>query len=1186
MQFSFNRFMIVLPSVVKKQDFLQMKTRYISMRYLILILSFLISIVAFSQNSIKTFSSDNLYSWETQQATVLPNGDLQWAPLAFQFVKGSVVKYIDYENGNDNNDGLSTATAWQHHPWDNAATGNAKLGSGIQTYVFKRGVVYRGVLTARESGTAGNPIRLTSDPGWGTGEAGFYGSVKVTDGWTKANVTVAPNIPNPDLVWYRTVNGLENSTKVVCEITNSGINRVYLARSTNFENTPKEPMQKWWSFTGKVKNSSPLQLTDTKNLVQPDVNFYKGGDVWAIEDAITMCTLWKQKIDNYIPATHTIHVSDPNFGGKNCKYYVENTPYLLDVPGEYYYDQSTARVFLRLESDKDPNITTVEIASKSTLINISSKNYIEISGLSFGFTTCDNIRYGTADGVPTIKISNSSDIVIKNCKFQYLNGGVLADGVAKDFVFSDNEMNYMDDFALFLEGPDEVSILRNKVYETGTRHLGRWYSSIPAIEGTLTVGEIAGNIVEHAWGSGINFAWGKGSDNTATIPFIRGLVHHNKVSHSLQGVNDYGGIEAWQGGPVFTYNNISEDAQGWHYDWNMPYVTSLGYPFYFDGAFKQFVFNNIVMGTATYKTAAAYNQVLGFYNMYVHNVAFKVSSLTGSGDGNLASDGYNYYLANVCDSSWHQFDHAARASGIPFESFGNNCFGGTPFIGNFLSPGGARYNYNEFFAKLNSFVPDLGQVGYETSASLFTDPFAGDFHPTVSSELIDRGVKFFAPFPLNSVVGEWGFQKHKADSSLIKGENFYFTSEFSGRETYKDVPKNHLKAYGLSAGSFVKGNLEDWDDCALVFDGAKTYCSAASNTTICNNLDLATYNSIMECYFKTEPGHTNRTIISKFGTSGYGYQLGLDNSGNVLFSIMNNGFADFSHAGSSVINDGNWHHVLVETNRQASKVTVYIDGVAANGASTGLMPVSASLTNSGNFFIGKNKDGNFFAGTIDFVRVSKGTLAAAKTTIEELYKWEFNGPFLHDFAGNGPIGLRDAGALEKGAKLCDMSISANALVFNQNGGTQTFAITAAQGFEVSKKVGTFFTYTVHNDSVSVTVPAKTLTSPLSGEIWIAGCNETQKVKIVQQLFTEINILTKNEIKVMPNPVSSQQQLTVFIPGDIKACRGTFLDLSGKVISEINLFPGNNTLNINFPRGMYLLSIPSSKANYRTKIVVN
>jgi len=132
-----------------------------------------------------------------------------------------------------------------------------------------------------------------------------------------------------------------------------------------------------------------LNLTDANHLVQTDVNFYKGGDVWAIEDAITMSTLWKQKITDYNPATKTITVTDGNFGGKDCKYYVENTPYMLDAPGEYYFDNKTNIIFIRLEGDKDPNTTTVEIASRSNLIGISSKNNIEISGLTIGFTTYD-----------------------------------------------------------------------------------------------------------------------------------------------------------------------------------------------------------------------------------------------------------------------------------------------------------------------------------------------------------------------------------------------------------------------------------------------------------------------------------------------------------------------------------------------------------------------------------------------------------------------------------------------------------------------------------------------------------------------------------------------------------------------------------------------------------------------------
>jgi hypothetical protein len=63
--------------------------------------------------------------------------------------------------------------------------------------------------------------------------------------------------------------------------------------------------------------------------------------------------------------------------------------------------------------------------------------------------------------------------------------------------------------------------------------------------------------------------------------------------------------------------------------------------------------------------------------------------------------------------------------------------------------------------------------------------------------------------------------------------------------------------------------------------------------------------------------------------------------------------------------------------------------------------------------VGKGPQGNYFNGDIDFLRLSKGTLADARTSIKELYHWELDGPFLRDFTGKLPLGkARDAGAIE------------------------------------------------------------------------------------------------------------------------------------------------------------------------------
>jgi hypothetical protein len=63
------------------------------------------------------------------------------------------------------------------------------------------------------------------------------------------------------------------------------------------------------------------------------------------------------------------------------------------------------------------------------------------------------------------------------------------------------------------------------------------------------------------------------------------------------------------------------------------------------------------------------------------------------------------------------------------------------------------------------------------------------------------------------------------------------------------------------------------------------------------------------------------------------------------------------------------------------------------------MAVSGSLANSGDFFVGKGSAG-LLRGELDFLRVSRGTLADALTSIEELYAWQFAGPFLRAWDGS------------------------------------------------------------------------------------------------------------------------------------------------------------------------------------------
>jgi hypothetical protein len=57
--------------------------------------------------------------------------------------------------------------------------------------------------------------------------------------------------------------------------------------------------------------------------------------------------------------------------------------------------------------------------------------------------------------------------------------------------------------------------------------------------------------------------------------------------------------------------------------------------------------------------------------------------------------------------------------------------------------------------------------------------------------------------------------------------------------------------------------------------------------------------------------------------------------------------------------------------------------------------------------------GDGFRGMLEYLRIARSSLAESRTSIEELYDWQVDGPFLRDFAGRKPLGKsRDAGAFE------------------------------------------------------------------------------------------------------------------------------------------------------------------------------
>ncbi len=588
------------------------------------------------------------WSWNRQHASVTETGALEWTPQPFQFTAGDSVRYIDYEGGDDNNDGLTSDAPWKHHPWDRNARGNAAMHGGPTTYVFKRGVSYRGTLVASESGTPDEPIRLTSDPEWGEGEAKLVGSEVVTS-WRRG--AGHPDIPDPELVWYA---DLDFHPRNVFMVDGNEIVRIDLARIPNWiVSDQDDPLSEWWTwdqpgwwnhdnyeinFRQDGRELRRYMGIDAENLTE-DPDYYIGATL-RTEYGPVMGTPFPTLIDGVVDVEDYIDMDAfPDrearyrekaegeqglvFGGMwgaytaanrvspGCRiwldhrYYLEDKPHYLDTDGQFWFDRDGdgGRLYLRLPGDRDPDTVRVEAAKRLNLIEdlasarcpdrldiigeegrrqleTRGMEHVEISALTFRFTNShwnlfkmvwENQNVANA----AIRLRGSGgNIHISHNIFEHTATAVMLNMVndqcsMDSITVADNDIRYLDHKAFALPGgrtgwTGDVRVLRNRIHEVGGRVYRGGHGHVIEVQFPVTL-EIAGNVLTRCYGAGI-WVWGGKQGHltfeTHDLPLARYLIYNNSVVDSLLVADDWGGIETFQGGPFYIYNNISGNPGG------------------------------------------------------------------------------------------------------------------------------------------------------------------------------------------------------------------------------------------------------------------------------------------------------------------------------------------------------------------------------------------------------------------------------------------------------------------------------------------------------------------------------------------------------------------------------------------------------------------------------------------------
>ncbi len=1002
------------------------------------------------------------FNWQKPHAKVLPNGDLEWAPQAFEFKAGKTVRYIDYENGDDNADGSRTAP-WKHHPWDSAARGKAKSHNGPTTYVFKRGVIYRGTLKGGGKGTADNPLRLTSDPKWGTGYATIAGSHAVTGGWKRGGAGLPDGVPERDKIWY--VDLPRNvQPRCVWAVDGETVTRLYLARipNWNFGDDANDNIKSSWFRSNKPGRTAKLKGRN-KNLLllDPDLPkdpaFYEGANVYS-EWGPVMGTAAPETVEKYDARSHGVisHGFFPNgtkkmFGGQ--RYYLDNNPHYLDQGGEFWLSKK-GRLYLRLPGDVDPNTVRIEAGKDTNLINLESSDYVEISGLVFRFTNMPDRGAWPWTTMPEVIHFNGSGKLIRiaNNRFEYVNAAATINGASataplEQLVICDNDIQHTDNGGIRIDGGKsaggigEVKLLRNRIYRAGMWMERMSHGHCVTVNGAVTA-EIAGNILHRVGGWGISVRPSKGG-GPGDWPFTRCLIHHNKVVDPLLFSNDWGGIECWQGGPIYVYNNVVGNPVGYMWGGRRRF----GHAYYLDGSFKNYHFNNIAWAeSSTPKdheaSASAFQEIHSYQNTWFNNTVYQF--LNGSRRQNPGA-GRDKFLGNIFqdigDKVFRHSDsknedpnaHDAGEQGDHF-AYETNAYSKNVLydisgeVGNFHALGGDYKEIAPFAAALAKEHTMASDIGVMADKAPLRDPANGDFRPAPGSAAIDRGAMVFVPWALYGVVGEWNFTRNQKDPNIVIDEHWYMRDYYISRTEYHNQPMYPLHGAGLAAKDYSAGPLENWTDGMLTLDGQKQYLSVSHDKlaepieyTVTKGkrknkvkekrvaegktkptLDIHEQNFLIEVYLRTTDA--DGTLVQKqSGDAGYALKL---SGGKPQLSLRSGGKDVVANADASIA-DGNWRHLIVEVDRK-SGVRFYIDGKAA-GEGKGL---AGSLNNSADFLVGGGPNVDGLAMSIDFLRVAHGTLKDAHTSIEELYVWQFDGPQFRDFTGARPNGKRDAGAIE------------------------------------------------------------------------------------------------------------------------------------------------------------------------------
>lgn len=394
--------------------------------------------------------------------------------------------YVDFENGNDNNDGLTESTSWKHAPGDTEAEfvpAEIQLQPGNRI-LFRGGVVYRGQIALPADGALSHHITYQGDdwPGLPGEKAIIDGGDTIT-GWTPCTADECMGISDANYYYSHVPGDVDPLSLNLHEYNTSSAEDEFLWIA-------QDPDPSDFYFYDNAEDFRTVSQANLTRTSITDADYFNQSAY--MEDSYLL--IWinpnivvTRRILTYSQADHRVTFEDLGENamypdGRDQKYALYNSPHALDQPGEYFVasepDANGLKIILRPRSTADIN-SRITYSVRNYGIDVNAHSNITIEGFSVikhaGTDLTDAIGIGTI----SMAYMPSYNLIIRNNSITHNRmcgsgsgyGGIFL-GTSYNTLVQNNETSYNPRNAgIFFGGGARITAKDNIIVRSGQTSL-------------------------------------------------------------------------------------------------------------------------------------------------------------------------------------------------------------------------------------------------------------------------------------------------------------------------------------------------------------------------------------------------------------------------------------------------------------------------------------------------------------------------------------------------------------------------------------------------------------------------------------------------------------------------------------------------------------------------------------------